>query len=181
MKSKSIMSSITSPLHTIVIASALMLAMPSIALATDNQKHDDHDHSKRDHSEKDHDKHEHGKHDHGEHDHGDGHHESHHGGIVGTADGLHHELVLTEAGKIIFYAEGLPEGDALKAVIVRLTILQGKEKQSLEMTLSKDDAHRFEVPISQPLKVGDKVVALINVDAKKMRMVRFEVAEEPKN
>lgn len=106
------------------------------------------------------------------------HGEPHYGGIVSIVDGFHHELVLKEEGKVILYVAGLPTGDKLKTVMVRLIILQGQEKQSLEMVLTKDDQQRFEAPIAAPLKTNDKVIALINIGAKKMRMVRFEITKE---
>jgi hypothetical protein len=113
---------------------------------------------------------EHEGHDHEGHEHG----KPHHGGIVSEVDDIHHELV-TEEGKLVLYAEGLPEGEALKAVKVRLSILQGKEKQDIDMALAEDDQHRFEADTDIQLVEGNKVVALIRIEGQKPRMARFEI------
>lgn len=152
-----------------LLMSTLLFITPVVVFAADEHKQQ----AKDDKSAEHHDDHGH----HHDHDHGD-HTESHHGGIVGVADGFHHELVLAEEGKIIFYAEGLPTDEELKKITVRLIILRGKEKQNLEMVLDKDDNHRFEVPITKPLTENDKVVAMISMGDKKTRMVRFEVTSD---
>lgn len=158
-----------------LLMSAFLFITPAIVFAADEHKQQAKDDKSAEHHNG-HDKHgDHGHHH--DHDHGD-HTESHHGGIVSTADGFHHELVLTEEGKIIFYAEGLPTDEELKKITVRLIILSGKEKQNLEMVLDEEDNHRFEVPITKSLTANDKVVAMINMGAKKTRMVRFEITSD---
>lgn len=139
-----------------------LLASP--ALLADDDKHDDH---KGETAE------EHAKHaddDHAGHD-----HSPHHGGVVTLVDEIHHELVVSEDGKVSLYAEGLPEGDALKTVTVRLTVLRGADKQETELALAEDDHHRFDAAEDFTLEVGDKVVALIQAADMKARMVRFEI------
>ena len=82
---------------------------------------------------------------------------------------------MADDGKVSLYAEGLPEGDALKAVKVRLTILTGKDKQEAEMTLAEGDKHRFDAPADIKLVAGDKVVAIIQTADGKPRMAKFEI------
>lgn len=138
----------------------------------EHAKHDDqHDHAGET-SEK-HAKHADG-HDHKGHEHG----KPHHGGIVSEVEEIHHELV-TEEGKLLLYVEGLPEGDALKTVKVRLSILQGKEKQDINMLLAEGDQHRFEASSDIKLAEGDKVVALIQIAGQNPRMARFEILAKP--
>lgn len=141
-------------------------------------KDGDHDHAKDDHQNSDHD---HAKDDHQDdgHEHSSENHASHHGGIVAITDGhVHHELVTAEDGKVSLYAEGLPEGDALKTVKVRLTVLRGKDKQEAEMTLASDDAHRFDAAADFRLEPGDKVVALVQLPDGKSRMAKFDLPTE---
>jgi len=141
--------------------------------AEEHAKHDDEDnHEGHDHkgeTPEEHAKHA-DEHDHEGHEHG----KPHHGGIVSEVEDIHHELV-AEEGKLLLYAEGLPEGKALKAVKVRLSILQGKEKQDIDMVLAEDDHHRFEANTDIQLAEGDKVVALIRIEDQKPRMARFEI------
>ena len=175
-------------LPTLLIVCGL-LASPMV-LAEEQPKHGEpgHDHAK-DHgqtatpetkpedahkgeSAEDHAKHgqdEHSGHDHAHDD------KPHHGGIVAVVDEVHHELVIAEDGKVSLYAEGLPEGDALKAVKVRLTILKGKEKQEADMALAEGDEHRFDAPTEVKLVAGDKVVAMIQPADGKSRMAKFEI------
>lgn len=117
------------------------------------------------------------EHDHASHDHA---HDDkpHHGGIVAVVDEIHHELVIADDGKVSLYAEGLPEGDALKTVKVRLTILKGKEKQEADMARAEGDAHRFDAPTEVKLVAGDKVVAMIQPADGNPRMAKFEIPEE---
>ncbi|WML90012.1 hypothetical protein RCF98_13675 [Thiothrix lacustris] len=133
--------------------------------ADEHAKHDEH----KGESAEDHAKHEQEGHDHAEDD------KPHHGGIVADVDGIHHELVMAEDGKVSLYAEGLPEGDALSKVKVRLTILKGKDKQEAEMLLAEGDAHRFDAPPDVKLAAGDKVVALIQPLDGKPRMAKFDI------
>lgn len=143
-----------------------LLAAP--ALLADDDKHDDHDH-KGETAE------EHAKHaddDHAGHD-----HSPHHGGIVTLVDETHHELVVSDDGKVSLYAEGLPEGDALKTVTVRLTVLRGTNKLENELARAEDDHHRFEAAEDFTLEAGDKVVAMIQAEDMKLRMVRFEIPD----
>ena len=147
-----------------------LLASPIVLAEPPKHGEPGHDHA-RDHGQEAH-------HDHADHDHADNHghaHDNapHHGGIVAVVDHLHHELVITADGKVSLYAEGLPTGDALKAVKVRLTILQGKEKQEADMVLAADDNHRFDATVK--LVAGDKVVAMIQLADGKLRMARFEI------
>lgn len=140
----------------------------------EHAKHDD-DHDGHDHkgeTPEEHAKHadEHEGHDHEGHEHG----KPHHGGIVSEVEEIHHELVV-EKGKLVFYAEGLPKGEALNTVKVRLSILQGKEKQNIDMALAEGDQHRFEANSAIKLAEGDKVVALIRIEGQKPRMARFEI------
>ena len=116
---------------------------------------------------------EHARHAHKAHDHA---HDDkpQHGGIVAVANDLHYELVAAD-GKLALYAEGLPKGDALKSVKVRLTLLQGTHKTDLDLGLSKQDEHRFEVASDATLSASDKVVALIRLASGKPRLVRFEI------
>jgi len=100
------------------------------------------------------------------------------GGIVATVDDVHHELVIAEDGKVSLYAEGLPEGDALKAVKVRLTVLKGTEKQESDMTLVEGDEAHFAAAAEVKLVAGDKVVALIQPAEGKPRMAKFEIPAE---
>lgn len=138
----------------------------------EHAKHDDeHDHEGE--TSEEHAKHADG-HDHKGHEHG----KPHHGGIVSEVEEIHHELVIEE-GKLVLYAEDLPEGDALKAVKVRLSILQSKEKQDIDMLLAEGDQHRFEVSSDIKLVEGNKVVALIQIEGQKPRMARFEIPAEP--
>ena len=118
-----------------------------------------------------------GKHSHDDHGHAHG-DEPHHGGIVAIVDDIHHELVIADDGKVSLYAEGLPEGDALKTVNVRLTILKGKEKQEADMALAEGDEHRFDAPAEVKLVAGDKVVAMIQPAEGKPRMAKFEMPTE---
>lgn len=112
----------------------------------------------------------------GEHDPGETGHAAHHGGIVAMTEGhIHHELVIADDGKVSLYSEGLPEGDALKTVKVRLTVLRGKDKQEADMTLASDDAHRFDAAADFKLQPDDKVVALIQPADGKPLMVKFDV------
>lgn len=146
--------------------------------------HDDHAHAENDkHARGDDDHHEHKKERHDEHDadhkhddqgyeHGDDHGHAHHGGIVAMVDGVHHELVITN-GKVSLYAEGLPVGDALKAVKVRMTLLRGTEKQEVEMRLAEGDEHRFDADLQ--LQPKDKVVVLIQTSEGKTRLARFDI------
>jgi len=152
----------------ILLASvSLILATPILA-GSDN--HDDHHHGK---AEKEQTKHSHDDHDHGGNDHGHAHDDKpHHGGIVVVADGFHHELVAAD-GKLAIYIDGLPKGESRKAVTVRLTLLQGASKKDINLTLSKDDDHRFEAASDVKLAVGDKVVALIRPAKGKPRLVKF--------
>jgi len=138
------------------------------------EEHDD-DHDGHDHkgeTPEEHAKHadDHEGHDHEGHEHG----KPHHGGIVSEVEDIHHELVV-EKGKLVFYAEGLPKGEALNTVKVRLSILQGKEKQNIDMALAEGDQHRFETNSAIKLAEGDKVVALIRIEGQKPRMARFEI------
>lgn len=127
------------------------------------------DHAKHDHKD--------GEHDHAGHDHA---HDAtpHHGGIVALVDETHHELVIADGGKVSLYAEGLPEGDALKTVKVRLTILKGKDKQEADMALAEGEGHRFDAPAEVKLVAGDKVVAMIQPADGKPRMAKFEIPAE---
>ncbi len=115
--------------------------------------------------------------DHAGHDHAHD-DQPHHGGIVATVDDVHHELVIAEDGKVSLYAEGLPEGDALKAVKVRLTVLKGTEKQESDMTLVEGDEAHFAAAAEVKLVAGDKVVALIQPAEGKPRMAKFEIPAE---
>lgn len=145
--------------------------------ATPEAKPDEH----KGESAEEHAKHEHEGHEHkdGEHEHGAENHESHHGGMVAITDGhVHHELVIAEDGKVSLYSEGLPEGDALKTVKVRLTVLRGKDKQETEMTLATDDTHRFDAAADFKLQPSDKVVALIQPAEGKPIMAKFDVPAE---
>lgn len=175
-------------LPTLLIACGL-LASPMV-LAEEPPKHGEpgHDHAK-DHgqtttpeakpedahkgeSAEDHAKHgqdEHSGHDHAHDD------KPHHGGIVAVVDEIHHELVTADDGKVSLYAEGLPQGDALKAVKVRLTVLKGKDKQEADLTLVAGDEPRFDAPTEVKLVAGDKVVALIQPLDGKPRMAKFEI------
>lgn len=150
---------------------ALGLWACPFVLAAEPAKHGEpgHDHA-RDHGQEAHQ-------DHG-HNHADDHahahdNQPHHGGIVAVVDHLHHELVMAADGKVSLYAEGLPAADALQAVKVRLTILQGKEKQEADMVLAADDNHRFDATVK--LVAGDKVVAMIQLGQGQSRLVRFEI------
>ncbi len=100
---------------------------------------------------------------------------SHHGGIVTVVNHIHHELVIADDGKVSLYAEGLPQGGALKTVKVRLTILKGKDKQEAEMAVVEGDEPRFDAPAEVKLVAGDKVVALIQPLDGKLRMAKFEI------
>ena len=175
-------------LPTLLIACGL-LASPMV-LAEEPPKHGEpgHDHAK-DHgqtatpetkpedahkgeSAEDHAKHgqdEHSGHDHAHDD------KPHHGGIVAVVDEIHHELVTADDGKVSLYAEGLPQGDALKAVKVRLTVLKGKDKQEAELTLVEGDEPHFDAPTEVKMVAGDKVVALIQPLDGKPRMAKFEI------
>ncbi|MDX9987418.1 hypothetical protein [Thiothrix unzii] len=133
--------------------------------ADEHAKHDEH----KGESAEDHAKHGHEGHDHAHDD------QPHHGGIVAVVDEIHHELVIAEDGKVSLYAEGLPEGDALKTVKVRLTILKGKEKQEVDMVLAEGDEHRFDAPAEVKLVAGDKAVAMIQPADGKSRMAKFEI------
>ncbi len=159
-------------LPTLLVALSVLAA--PIAWAGEGHKHDDHDHAKE--APKEAPKDDHG-HDHGDHGHAHG-DEPHHGGIVAIVDEIHHELVIAEDGKVSLYAEGLPEGDALKTVKVRLTILKGKEKQEADMALAEGDEHRFDAPAEVKLVAGDKVVAMIQPADGKPRMAKFEIPAE---
>ncbi|MDD5394970.1 MAG: hypothetical protein PHE17_18280 [Thiothrix sp.] len=112
-----------------------------------------------------------------EHDHADD-DTPHHGGIVATVDDVHHELVIADDGKVSLYAEGLPTGDALKAVKVRLTVLKGAEKQESDMTLVEGDEAHFDAAADVKLVAGDKVVALLQPAEGKPRMAKFEIPAE---
>ncbi len=168
----------------------------SVALAANEHKHEGHAHEGHEHkvveehndhahhqAAKKQDNHNHvGKHEghahEGHEDYGHKPHtdEPHHGGIVGVANDYHHELVIGNAGNVLLYVEGLPKkADVLKRVIVRLIILQGKEKQELEMKLSEDDPHRFDGTLTTTLVANDKVVALVVLNDKDTRIVRFEI------
>lgn len=134
------------------------------------------DHGQATPDEKKDDEHKEGesKDDHAKHD--DHAHTAEHGGMVAmTDDHIHHELVNAADGKVSLYAEGLPEGDALKAVKVRLTVLRGKDKQETELTLATDDAHRFDAAADFKLNPGDKVVALVQLPDNTSRMVKFDL------
>lgn len=133
--------------------------------AEDHAKHDEH----KGESADDHAKHEQEGHDHAHDD------KPHHGGIVAVVDEIHHELVTADDGKVSLYAEGLPQGDALKAVKVRLTVLKGKDKQEADLTLVEGDEPRFDAPAEVKLVAGDKVVALIQPLDGKPRMAKFEM------
>lgn len=190
------------PLKNLFMATALtaiIFSLP-VSLAADEHKHEGHAHEGHEGHEhnvveeqdvhahahqaaKKQDNHKHsGKHeghahegheDHGHRPHTD---EPHHDGIVGVANDYHHELVIGDERKVSLYVEGLPKaGDALKLVTVRLMILQGKEKQELEMKLSEDDPHRFDATLTTTLAANDKVVALIVLNDKDTRIVRFEI------
>lgn len=159
-----------------------LLASP--VLLADEDKHDKHDHKSETaeehakHADEDHDHEdgsakEHAEHEHEGHDHKD--HASHHGGIVAMVDEIHHELVIAEDGKVSLYAEGMPVGDGLKKFKVRLIVLRGTDKHDTEMTLAKDDHHRFEAGEGFKLEAGDKVVVVIKAAEVKPRMVRFEI------
>lgn len=175
-------------LPTLLIACGL-LASPMV-LAEEPPKHGEpgHDHAK-DHgqtttpetkpedahkgeSAEDHAKHEQEGHDHAHDD------KPHHGGIVAVVDEIHHELVTAEDGKVSLYIEGLPQGDALKAVKVRLTVLKGKDKQEADLTLVEGDEPRFDAPAEVKLVAGDKVVAMIQPAEGKPRMAKFEMPTE---
>ena len=175
-------------LPTLLIACGL-LASPMV-LAEEPPKHGEtgHDHAK-DHgqtttpetkpedahkgeSAEDHAKHEQEGHDHAHDD------KPHHGGIVAVVDEIHHELVTAEDGKVSLYIEGLPQGDALKAVKVRLTVLKGKDKQEVDLTLVEGDEPRFDAPAEVKLVAGDKVVAMIQPAEGKPRMAKFEMPTE---
>ena len=125
-------------------------------------------------SAEEHAKHGQDKHDHAGHDHSNN-DKPHHGGIVAVVDDIHHELVIAEDGKISLYAEGLPQGDALKAIKVRLTILKGKDKQEADLTLVEGDEPRFDAPADVKLVAGDKVVAMVQPAEGKPRMAKFEI------
>ena len=184
-------------LPTLLIVCGL-LASPMV-LAEEPPKHGEtgHDHAK-DHgqtttpetkpedahkgeSAEDHAKHGHEGHDNkdGEHDHAGHDHahddQPHHGGIVAIVDEIHHELVMADDGKVSLYAEGLPQGDALKAVKVRLTVLKGKDKQEADLTLVEGDEPHFDAPTEVKMVAGDKVVALIQPLDGKPRMAKFEI------
>jgi len=167
-------------LKTLFMATALTVTVVPIVLAADEHKHEGHAHGE---AAKKQDNHNHGKkhegHAHGGHEnHGHNPHtdEPHHGGIVGVANDYHHELVTGDENKISLYIEGLPKAsEALKLVTVRLMVLQGKEKKDLEMTLAEDDPHRFDATLTTTLATNDKVVALIVLNDKDTRMVRFEI------
>ena len=178
-------------LKRFLIMTALTVITTPVALAANEHKHeahDDHDHAtekNEKHEEHGHDEHNHdnknsAQADHADHDNHEGHEhkakESHHGGIVGIANNFHHELLLGEKGKVSLYVEGLPKSaNDLKLVTARLIILQGKERRELEMKLVEGDHHRFEGILESALTASDKVVALIVLDDKNTRMVRFEM------
>ena len=145
--------------------------------ADEHAKHDDHKgESAEDHAKHGHEGHDNkdGEHDHAGHDHAHD-DQPHHGGIVAVVDEIHHELVMADDGKVSLYAEGLPQGDALKAVKVRLTVLKGKDKQEAELTLVEGDEPRFDAPAEVKLVAGDKVVAMIQPAEGKPRMAKFEI------
>lgn len=142
--------------------------------AKHDDDHDGHDHKGETPEERAKHADEHEGHDHEGHEHG----KPHHGGIVSEVEEIHHELVV-EKGKLVFYAEGLPKGEALNTVKVRLSILQGKEKQNIDMALAEGDQHRFEANSAIKLAEGDKVVALIRIEGQKPRMARFEIPAKP--
>lgn len=120
--------------------------------------------------------HTHDKHDHAGHDHAHD-NKPHHGGVVAVSDGFHHELVAAD-GKLALYAEGLPKGEELKAVKVRLTLLQGVNKRDINLSHSQDDSHRFEATSDAKLNSGDKVVVLIRPAKGKPRLVKFEIPNQ---
>ncbi len=170
---------------------AITFSLP-IALAANEHKHEGHAHEGHEHNvveehddhahahqaAKKQDNHNHGEKHEGHEDHGHKPHtdEPHHGGIVGVANDYHHELVIADKDNVSLYVEGLPKKvDVLKRVTVRLMILQGKERQELEMKLSEDDPHRFDVTLTTTLAANDKVVALVVLNDKDIRIVRFEI------
>lgn len=132
-------------------------------LAEDHTKHGHEGHDNKD-----------GEHDHAGHDHAHD-DQPHHGGIVAIVDEIHHELVMADDGKVSLYAEGLPQGEALKAVKVRLTVLKGKDKQEADLTLVEGDEPHFDAPTEVKMVAGDKVVALIQPLDGKPRMAKFEI------
>ena len=134
--------------------------------AEDHAKHGHEGHDNKD-----------GEHDHAGHDHAHD-DQPHHGGIVAVVDEIHHELVMADDGKVSLYAEGLPQGDALKAVKVRLTVLKGKDKQEADLTLVEGDEPHFDAPVEVKLVAGDKVAALIQPLDGKPRMAKFEIPTE---
>jgi hypothetical protein len=185
-------------LKTFFIATALTVIAVPVVFAADEHKHEGHAHEGHEkHADHGHDQHKVAKkqdnHNHaekheghaheGHEDHGQNPHtdEPHHGGIVGVANDYHHELVIGDKGNISLYVEGLPKAaNALKLVSIRLMVLQGKEKQELDMKLSEDDPHRFEGASTTALAENDKVVALIVLNDKDTRMVRFEIPVQQK-
>ncbi len=152
-------------IQTLLVTTALTssLALLSIPVALADAKHNSHGHG-------------HGG-DHG-HSHDDTHinPEPHHGGIVSIVDNYHHELLIENNNKVVVYAEGLPEGEALKKVQLDLILLQGNNKQKLKMKPTEGNGNRFEVSLDTKLKSGYKVVVLIKQEDKKVRMVRFEIS-----
>lgn len=177
----------------ILIAASLIWSVPHLALAGSEKEGHSHDHDKTEvahehqaeEAKHEHDDHAHegeAKHEHDDHghEHGDDHghahgDEPHHGGIVAVVDGIHHELVMAEDGKVSLYAEGLPEGEALNNVKARLTVLKGADKQDADLTLAEGDEHRFEAGDDLKLAAGDKVVAVIQLPEGQPRMARFEI------
>jgi ABC-type Zn2+ transport system substrate-binding protein/surface adhesin len=124
---------------------------------------------------------EHAKHAHESHDHDhDGHDHEHdkpkYGGIVAEAGGQHFELVIN-GETIALYAEDLPHDHDADAIKIRLTILQGKKRSQLELQASKTEEHRFESAITQQLKAGDKIVAMVRSPKSKPILVKFDVAD----
>lgn len=144
--------------------------------AEEHAKHADHEHDHSNETAEEHAKHADHEHDHAEHEHG----KPHHGGIVHEVDGVHHELVVSEE-QVMLYAEDLPTGEALQTIQVRLTILQGTNKQDVDMQLDPEDQHRFVVENAFQLVAGDKLVALIRAEGQKPRLARFEMPAESKN
>ena len=75
------------------------------------------------------------------------------------------------------YAEDLPHDHDADAIKIRLTILQGKKRSQLELQASKTEEHRFESAITQQLKAGDKIVAMVRSPKSKPILVKFDVAD----
>jgi hypothetical protein len=114
---------------------------------------------------------EHAKHVHESHDHDE---EPKRGGILAIAGGQHFELVVN-ADTLTLYADDLAHEDTGDATKIRLTILQGKKRSQIQLQPAKPDGRHFIGSFGQPLKPGDKVVALIRTQKAKPLMVKFAV------